>query len=123
MEHGILNLGQLTRYLENEAEEAIVRFNFGYMHPTTLNSYRGYYCDLALGYAEDDGKEVSVKTLLAMLKGAVGKKFTGWKGGEFRMTTETPVWVASPGDNPGVGIIGVRGDDYLVILETRMVDG
>ena len=71
---------------------------------TSFDSYRGYYDDLALGYIAKDYYEENkddeihtVKDFLEEAKRCLGKTFYGWKGGEFIMDKNTPLWVANSG--------------------------
>ena len=59
-----------------------------------LNSYRGYYSDLAF---EPDNTEKTVKQLLSECLLAMGKVFIGYKGGKFMMGELTPLWLANYG--------------------------
>lgn len=59
-----------------------------------IHSYRGYYCDLALELKPGKRK---VKELLEESRAAMGKIFTGYKGGDFLMGESTPLWVADYG--------------------------
>lgn len=56
------------------------------------HSYRGYYDDLAFEIGEATR---SAKDLLAECQAAMGEVFIGYKGGEFVMGRNTPLWVAS----------------------------
>ena len=56
-------------------------------------SYRGYYVDLAFA-----STETPLDDLLARAERCVGETFEGYKGGDFRMSESTPLWVASYGD-------------------------
>jgi hypothetical protein len=100
-------------------------------YPTGLSSWRGSYAELALnfsfvgygmpGYIKTDGpdlKELTVTEFLAILKSAIGKTYTGWKGGDFVMGKNTPIWVANDGNSGNTAVIGVRDDEYAIILET-----
>jgi hypothetical protein len=58
------------------------------------HSYRGYYSDLAF---EGGTSQIEAHELLASCKSAMGKVFTGYKGGDFMMGELTPLWVASYG--------------------------
>ena len=71
-----------------------------------LESYRGYYCDLAF---EPSGDLESVESLLARCRAAMGREFTGYKGGEFLMGAPTPLWIAP---------YGVAGASRLMGLDT-----
>ena len=86
-----LTLGNLISYLENTEDHLVANLS----HP---HSYRGYYSDLA--FEQDPGK-ISSKALLATCKKLVGKVFVGYKGGEYKMTLTTPLWVVNWGANWG----------------------
>ena len=59
-----------------------------------LGSYRGYYSDL---YFDQEHGTRPAGELLADCEAAMGREFTGYKGGEFLMGENTPLWVASYG--------------------------
>jgi hypothetical protein len=83
--------------------------------PGGVMSYRGYYEELAI-YAAPDGEVVSVASLRRILSGAVGKTFTGYKGGNYRMDRRTPLWVSEYGAADGTIIVGVREESECVRL-------
>ena len=59
------------------------------------HSYRGYYSDLAL---EKGSGTRTVASLIEQLKNeCLGQTFTGYKGGDFYMDENTPMWVAECG--------------------------
>jgi hypothetical protein len=127
-----LTLGQIIEKLEKcglthgeKNEPKQVEYDFGTAIPTTLGSWRGSYSELALGYKlsgydNNDGHfaQTTAETFLSELKSAIGKKFTGWKGGEFTMNKDTPVWVANAGNSGNTGIINVVDDGWRIILMT-----
>ena len=76
------------------------------------HSYRGYYCDLA--FEGVDGKKTVADTL-EMLRGCLGKKFTGYKGGDFWMTERTPIWGADHGCC-GDRIVDINADKGSIVL-------
>ena len=78
-----MTLGALIERLESLPESTLI----GLAEP---HSYRGYYSDLAF---EQAGTR-PVADLLAECREAMGKKFEGYKGGDFYMHAGTPVWVA-----------------------------
>ena len=112
-----LNLGELITRLSECPKDSQVVFDFGGLHPTQCDSYRGYYSDLAVGFS-GEGPRPSVALVIAMLKSAIGRTFTGWKGGDYRMTKKSLVWVANPGDTSDTVITSVQSHDYGVILHT-----
>lgn len=58
------------------------------------HSYRGYYCDLAF---EKGMGTMTVEELIKICDAALGRTFTGYKGGEYTMGFHTPVWIAPYG--------------------------
>ena len=81
-----MTLGELIEKLKTLPNKLII------MGLGDLDSYRGYYCDLAFELVTD---EKSVETLLDECKAAMGKVFRGYKGGDYMMGESTPLWVAS----------------------------
>lgn len=124
-----MNLGDLIKRLEACDLEADLRYDFCDLIPTTkVQSYRGFYEQLAIGFVDPrvdyesgkgEYKSIKVGDLLPKLKEAIGKTFTGYKGGEFEMNQYTPVWVANYGHCHGTKIVGVINHSYVVIIETR----
>lgn len=119
---GTVSLGALIDALSNLKAGATVWYDFVHLIPTTVASYRGYYDHLALGYGEG---QMTVAQLLSNLREALvpGKTYEGWKGGEYQMSRETPVWVANPGESGSTAIVGLRRvyEDYYVLV-TEQVD-
>lgn len=76
---------KLIEFLEKADQSIIVPHGF-----PTPHSYRGYYEDLAFAPAEN----VSIASMLAHAKSAMGKTFTGYKGGEFTMGEYTDCWLS-----------------------------
>lgn len=101
-------------------EEATVRFDFEYLHPTGISSWRGSYAELALEF--DGDKEFTVTEFVDLLKSCVGKTFVGYKGGDFVMGKATPIWVANYGNSGNTGVVGIRDEGYYVALETTKCD-
>lgn len=121
-----LTLGELILKLEPIAEkqkdrenEATVYYDFGYLFPNSIDSWRGSYSELALNYTEE-GLPMKVSGFLKLLKDSLGKKFTGYKGGEFIMHKGTPIWVANYGDSGNTAVINVVDDGYRVIIITGL---
>ncbi len=132
-----LSLGQIIEKLEVLAEKSKeqeeerdepmqVDYDFGTCIPTKLASWRGNYSELALGYmlsGYDNDKDHFAKTtvheLLAEMKSAMGKVFDGWKGGEFMMGENTPVWVDNQGNASNTAIIDIVDDGWRVLIMTQ----
>ena len=104
-------------YRSHDGSEPSVVYDFEYLYPTDIDSWRGSYAELALNF-ESDGDKLSLSGFIQLLKSAVGKTFFGYKGGEYVMSRHTPVWVANYGNGGSTAIIDVINDDYQVILIT-----
>jgi len=113
-----LTLGDTIDLLSQFEETMIVRFDYigeeGENSPNNPHSYRGYYSDLAL----EPGPDRTVKQVVYDLKLSLNKEFTGYKGGEFLMEKNTPLWVAHYGDC-GRAIMGleIRNDQVIIITK------
>lgn len=118
---GTLSVGGLIRLLEKREREQMVSFDFGHRRPSGIHSYRGFYDHLAIGHVYG-GDDVTVDGLLLSLKDAIGKTFQGWKGGDYRMNAQTPIWCDDAGDASSTAIVGIGSCDYWTILETRHVN-
>ena len=118
-----LTLGELILKLEpivknqKEGDEATVRYDFEYLFPTSIDSWRGSYDELALNF-ETQGVEMKVSEFLKMLKECIGKTFTGYKGGDFTMHKGTPIWVANYSHSGNTAVIDVVDNGYVVLLIT-----
>lgn len=114
-----LTLGKLIAYLEAMPDkDAPVLFDFGGC-PTSPHSYRGYYEDLAFERKPDE--QADVKSFLGMCMYCLDTPFTGYKGGEFVMGPDTPLWFSAYGSAYEVAITGVQYDerDNIVTLVTK----
>lgn len=112
-----LTLGALIGELENSAGSDLVRFDDG-SYVGREDSYRGYYEDLAFSASKDPS---SVSEMLSRCRGALGQSYEGYKGGEYRMTEETPLWRGEYGCC-GPAIVDVRREDGVLVLVTKDVD-
>lgn len=83
-----MTLGKLIDSLKSLPAGAEVQ---NLMNP---HSYRGYYSDLS--FERNSGTRLASE-LLADCENAVGKCFCGYKGGDYVMDEETPVWIADQG--------------------------
>lgn len=118
---GQLTLGELIDALKKRDQDHTVRFDFCGLVPTGIDSYRGYYEDLALSWGEwkyGQKEPMNVGSLVTLLEGAVGQTYTGYKGGDFKMDRDTAMWVANCGDSDGTCIVGVEGGDYNTVIKT-----
>jgi len=128
-----ITLGEIIEQLEgcelknSKDEFKSVEFDFVGAVPTNLDSWRGSYDELALGFklsGYDNNDEhfanTDVDSLLKELKSAFegDKTYCGWKGGDYIMTEKTPVWVANSGNAGNTAIIGVVDDGWRILLMT-----
>lgn len=121
--YGPISLGGLIDGLKKCKPELEVMFDWCGMGPVNFGSYRGYYDHLALSYK--DGARITAGELLELAEAEVGATHHGYKGGEFRMDRDTPVWVANHGDCWGWAVVDV--DDggehgWRVTLTTKKCD-
>ena len=113
-----MKLGTLIKMLELYDSNAPVEFDFGYIQPTTLDSWRGVYAELALGYECSPSSRATVGSLLDECRQAVGATFFGWKRGDYTMGEHTKVWVDNRGEYSSTMLIGVAERFGVVILVT-----
>lgn len=83
-----MTLGGLIKRLKELNPETLIKFN-------NPDSYRGYYDDLAFAPNETGTK---AELLLVECQNSMGKVFHGYKGGDYMMGENTPVWIANYGD-------------------------
>lgn len=100
-----MTLGKLIERLESLPPETMLDL-------AEPHSYRGYYSDLAF----EKGDEITAAAALTMCRAAMGEVFQGYKGGDFQMGRNTPVWRASYGCC-GQKIMGVRDDGTLELAD------
>ena len=128
-----LTLGEIILKLESVTNKELPLY-IGEKRPMGLDSWRGSYDELAI-QTESFGsyqtsevektfsdmvfyksknfgkKNPNVSEFISILKEAVGKTFTGYKGGDFLMSKNTPVWFAE---------YGMASDEYFVeVKETK----
>ncbi len=106
-----MTLGELIRMLESvDPHRKII----GLGEP---GSYRGYYEDLAFAPSTSS---VPVAEALLRVRGYVGRKFEGYKGGLFEVGLDTPIWSARYGET-GLPILGLRleRDPITLICEVQ----
>ena len=100
-----LTLGDLIDKLELMPLSALIT---GICSP---QSYRGYYVDLAFEKAPE---KITVEDALDMCKSAMGEVFTGYKGGDYVMGRNTPIWIAGYGFC-GERIMGIDKDSGVIM--------
>lgn len=80
-----------------------------------LDSYRGYYSELAIEL--ESGCSMSVAELLKEAKEAIGKEFTGYKGGEYIMQPYTEIYLSWYGMASGFEVIDIKDGKFIVQKE------
>jgi hypothetical protein len=85
--------------------------------PVNLDSWRGSYNELAIDY-DDSVKGMSFKKFHKMMNDAIGETFTGYKGGEYTMNRQTPVWAAHYGESGKDGVCKITKEGNKVIIKT-----
>ncbi len=126
----IESLELLPNEKQGTKDEKTVRFDFEYAIPTRLSSWRGDYSELAIcfdfigydNFGKERPKDMTLSNFIALLKSAIGSTYEGWKGGEFIMNENTPLWVANDGNVGETAIVGIKDDDYEVILLTGLCE-
>lgn len=113
------NLGMLIKDLEQYKDDysKYVEFEDGTI-PTDFMSWRGSYCELALGYTDEKDK-VYVNTLYRKAFNANGSMYKGYKGGEFIMDLDTPIHKDNYGECGCYKIIGIKVKGDKIIICTR----
>jgi hypothetical protein len=91
-------------------------------HPGFFISYRGFYDQLAL--TRDGAAAPAAGDLLAAALACDGATFHGYKGGEYVMDLDTPLWVANMGEYPGWRVMRVWHDreDGEVVISTATAE-
>ena len=114
-----LTLGAAIKELEAVEPSRYVVYSHDRSHgPGTPDSYRGYYSDLAL----EPDEPITAGELLSRLRAALGAEFTGYKGGEFTMTADTPLWCAEYGRCGPAVIAALTDEPGPIVFVTRDVD-
>lgn len=110
-----LSLGDLIANLGASPEDKPVFLDAG-GSVGRPHSYRGYYEDLALRPTENI---IKAGGLLSECKAVLGRTLEGYKGGDFLMEEDTPMWVSDYGTASGLALIGVVDAGNKLILTTK----
>ena len=112
-----VTLGKMIEALHDVPGGIPVQFADG-SYPSRPHSYRGYYSDLSFGASEEP---VTASDFLRRCRSAVGETYEGYKGGDFIMGHDTPLW-AAPWGCTGDAIVDVVPSDDRVLLVTKTLD-
>lgn len=122
-----MRLGELIDTLAGLDPDLLVRYDNGHL-PQTFFSWRGIYAELTLHesfrdwdpegkcFTEDPPR--TVRDLLAEARAANGGTFKGYKGGDYTMGLDTPVWADAYGCYSCNAITGIKVDGDQAILTT-----
>lgn len=117
----------LISVLQEMPQDARVLFAEGFVLPTHLTSYRGYYDQLVLTQPEGpeppDPRPLTVAEMLVMLRAADGAVFEGHHGGEYLMDQGTHVWADLWGHSGYVIETITLGSNGDVLVNTQDEEG
>lgn len=119
------NLGNLIEDLSKYPRNACVEIRPFNLYPTGFDSYRGYYSDLSIDYTLDGYNCLNCGQLLDKAKECIDKVFVGYKGGDFKMTKNSVIWLANYGRTTDVILTGVKdrfGDGSFLELTWKIVE-
>lgn len=117
VEAGQMTLGTFIAALATATPDQPCMFHLG-GSPCDPASYRGFYEQLAFAC----GPHRTVADVLKDARSAPRRKFTGYKGGDYRMTRDTMIWSAGYGIC-GNRIVGaVQRDGFVEILTAPYED-
>ena len=115
-----LTLGEAIEFIAKAPRSYVVVFDYNNESPGKEMSYRGYYSDLS--FETNNGEPKTVDEFDHQLNGALDQEYTGYKGGEFRMGADTPLW-QSPYGTIGRAIVGIRTtNEGTIELATKKID-
>lgn len=115
-----MTLGQLVEELEQLAPDTPIMLSDGNGEsPGRAMSYRGYYSDLSF---EPSEKPITAKAFATEARRALGNSFEGYKGGEYIMGTDTPLWISEYGCSSGRAVMGLTMSNGIAYLQIKQVD-
>lgn len=117
-----LTLGKLIKSLESSNQRATVECTNG-ISPGAPHSYRGYYSDLAFELNDPTVVNLKVKDFLAVCRKVLDTTLEGYKGGDFVMDADTPLWLSAWGEADDVAMMDVmRKDDETVLIVVKSLE-
>ncbi len=126
----VLTLKELITKLEqfDGTLKVIIKNNSEIIEFDSIGSYRGIYKYLAIGdgYSDEEFighgktfKSNTVADIINLLKECNNNYFTGYKGGDFKMSDNTKMWVSDYGIASELGIVDVVQQDDKIVILTR----
>jgi hypothetical protein len=116
-----MTIGEVLDAIKHAKDDAIVRFDFGGVSPTKVDSWRGVYAEAAIGFTDGEygAPYATVKMFREELEAAIGgRTHSGWKGGDYSYSRRTPLHVDNRGNCSNTEIERVEVEEYQVILHT-----
>lgn len=110
-----LTLGELLEALKDVSDDLPVRLDCSEKGPGKAMSYRGYYNDLAFM----PFKGITVGELRKEAEYALDNTFGGYKGGDYTMDADTPLWISAYGLVSGLAVIDIEATPESVVLRTK----
>lgn len=117
---GNLSIGDMLGKLSNFEDSREFKFSNGKYLDEDYGSYRGYYEDFYIEYSDEDKGLNTIGKLKEILnKGLDEGEMQGYKGGDFLITPDTLVWLASYGccGDMIVDILDVSGQVFIIVKE------
>lgn len=110
-----MDLGNLSAELSIVPSDTPVRTEdgFGLEGP---HSYRGYYDQAAI---EPTTQGLNAGELEKVIDDFIGTTVEGWKGGDFYMDVDTPVWISHEGSASQQALVGTEMRDGVLVLITE----
>lgn len=108
-----------------DARPAVVRIEWNSMKIGRWNSYRGYYEHLALDFhmpRDRDVADIDIFSFRDTCRDLIGSTIIGYKGGEYKVSSNTALWVSEYGSASGVAITGFKQVAGMFLLETAIID-
>ncbi len=117
----MMTIGEVLNALEGVGDDLTVRFAFGGVSPTRVDSWRGIYAEAALGFSSGEygDPRCTVGALRKELLGALEQSYEGWRGGTYEYTRETPLHVDNQGCYTNTELVKVQVLEYSVVLYTE----
>ena len=113
-----LTLGELIDTLQTLGGHVPVLTVGGGSVAAECYSYRGHYSDLAL---RPDSAPCSVGRLREMAHAVLGQTVEGYKGGDFVMGRDAPLWIAEYGSSQGLAITDIAIEGSPAFCRVRLV--
>lgn len=116
-----MTLESMIQLLREKPQDWIIMYDWNGLCPGSPMSYRGYYEDLAFDWQRDSFRKVTVSDFRKVCENTLHSTFVGYKGGNYTMGPNTPLWAASYGST-GRAIVGLFEGTDGVLIETREAD-